>query len=81
MKNFAFLIAVITLAACANTDTALMRESAMAIGNHVRPDDVKLQNVDRGAMSVTWDAVTPKGAYNCSADDMLRKVLCVTKNK
>lgn len=62
-------------------DTALMRESARAIGNNLRPDDVQLQNVDRGISLVTWDAVTPEGAYNCHADDMLRKVLCVKKHK
>jgi cellobiose-specific phosphotransferase system component IIB len=62
-------------------DTALVRESARAIGNNVRPDDVQLQNVDRGISLVTWDAVTPEGAYNCHADDLLRKVLCVKKHK
>ena len=62
-------------------DAALMRESARAIGNNVRPDDVQLQNVDRGISLVTWDAATQEVVYNCHADDLLRIVSCVKKNK
>lgn len=80
MNRSIFLIAAFVLAGCANTDTALMRESAITIGGSVRPDSVQLQNVDRGITTVTWDAVTSEGAFNCSADDMLKRVRCVPRN-
>lgn len=73
------IAAVLALVGCANMDDALQRESARAIGGGVLPDSVQLQNVDRGAMSVKWDAVTSEGAFNCSADDMLKRVLCVKR--
>ena len=38
-----------------------------------------ITDIDRGATSVTWDAVMAKGSYSCSADDMLRHVHCVKR--
>lgn len=78
-KIIIVLVVVLTIAGCANMDSALQRESARAIGGGVLPEAVQLQNVDRSAMSVKWDAVTSEGAFNCSADDMLKRVLCVKR--
>lgn len=78
MKIAAPLIVVLTLAACASTNDNLQMESARSIGG-VMPDTIKVNNVDRGMTSVKWDAESSKGSYKCSADDMLRRVLCVKK--
>ena len=69
---------VVVLAGCASTTANLQRESARAIGD-VPPETVKVTNVTRGATSVTWDAESTQGPYGCSADDMIRRVLCVKK--
>lgn len=79
MRIAAPLIAALTLAACASTNENLQMESARSIGGGVMPDAVKVNNVDRGVSSVKWDAESSKGSYKCSADDMLRRVLCVKK--
>lgn len=78
MKLVASLIVVLALTACASTNDNLQMESARSIGG-VMPDAVKVNNVDRGMTSVKWDAESSKGSYKCSADDMLRRVLCVKK--
>lgn len=72
--KYTILLLTALLAACASTDDALMRESAMSIGT--RADSVQLREVERGATTVTWEAVTSKGVYYCTADDMLRRVNC-----
>ena len=79
MKIAAPLIVVFALAACASTNENLQMESARSIGGGVMPESVKINNVDRGMTSVKWDAESAKGSYKCSADDMLRRVLCVKK--
>jgi hypothetical protein len=72
------LIAVgLILAGCASTGDNLQRETARFLGENVSPDSVSVSNVDRGATSVRWDAITPNGPYQCSADDMVRRVHCV----
>lgn len=70
---------VATLFGCANTDANLMRETARSIGGNVSPDEVAVTDVDRGMTNVTWKATAPTGNYDCSADDMVRRVLCVKK--
>ena len=61
-----------------NTDANLRRESARSIGD-LTPDQVTVSEVDRGMFNVDWKAVTPKGNYRCSADDMLRRANCVKR--
>ena len=78
MKTVATIIVVLFLTACASTNDNLQMESARSIGG-VMPEGVKVNNVDRGMTSVKWDAESSKGSYKCSADDMLRRVLCVKK--
>jgi hypothetical protein len=68
----------IVLMSCASTTTNLQRETARNIGD-LHPDHVTVSNIQRGVTSVSWDADTPKGAYSCSADDMVRRPHCVKK--
>ena len=77
LANF-ILAAILALAGCASTTENLQRESARSIGD-VQPETVKVSNVNRGATSVTWDAESTKGPYGCSADDMIRRMLCLKK--
>jgi len=64
---------------CANTTPNLQRETARNIGGNMSPEQVQVSNVKRGMTSVKWGAETPQGVYDCSADDMLRRVHCVKK--
>jgi len=79
MKRFyAFLIlipifATFLLAGCASTPDNLQRETARYIRD-IHPDEVKITNIKRGATSVTWEADTPKGKYDCSGDDMVQTI-------
>ena len=81
MRKF-LMLAVIAIAggACASNMANLQRESARVIAPSPLPDSVKVSEVKRGATSVTWVATTPSGVYDCSADDMLRRALCVKRN-
>jgi hypothetical protein len=79
MVRIVVLLALgIVLSSCASTTTNLQRETARNIGD-LHPDQVTVSNIKRSATSVTWDADTPKGAYSCSADDMVRRSHCVKK--
>ena len=64
---------------CASTGDNLQRETARSIGGNVSPEQVTVSNVDRSATSVKWKASAPTGNYDCSADDMVRRVLCTKK--
>ena len=70
---------VMVLAGCASTSDNLQRASAMAIGNNTLPENVTLANIDRGATSVKWTAVTSGQTYSCSADDMVRRPYCAKR--
>ncbi len=70
---------VCILAACASTGENLQRETARSIGGNVSPDQVTVSDVDRGVTNVKWKATAPGGKYECSADDMIRRVLCTKK--
>ena len=72
------LLAAVAMTGCASTTANLQRETARFIGN-VLPDAVTVSNIDRGATSVKWDAAIKDAAYNCFADDMVRRVNCVKK--
>ena len=69
----------VLLSGCASTIENVQRETARSIGGDVLPDKVVVKDIDRRATSVKWNAETPKGSYACSADDMMRRVLCVKK--
>ena len=79
MKKALFSLSiVVALVGCASTNENLQRETARSIGG-VLPEAVTVKNVNRGATSVTWEADSSKGTYSCSADDMVRRVICVKK--
>ena len=77
-KKLILYLICILFVSCASNVQNLQRESALNIGNNINPNDVMINNVNRGAMSVTWQAVVaPDGTiYNCDADDMVRRVNC-----
>jgi hypothetical protein len=80
MKKQLFLLFIITvfLTSCASNIQSLQRESARNIGNNLRPGDITITNVNRGALNVDWKATTSdRTTYNCNADDMVRRVNCV----
>ena len=78
-RLFLLLIAAtVTCTSCQNSDANLKRETARVIGN-LTPDQVTVASVERGVTNVEWKAETPKGRYQCSADDMLRRVNCVKR--
>ena len=64
---------------CASTGDNLQRETAHPIGGNVSPEQVTDSDIYRGATNVKWKASTPTGSYDCSADDMVRRVLCIKK--
>ena len=72
-------IVAITMPGCASIDANLTRDTARSIGGNVSPEQVTVTNVNRGMTSVTWKATAPTGSFDCSADDMVRRVLCVKK--
>ena len=70
-------LCVVVFSGCASTIENVQRETARSIGGDVLPDKVVVKDLDRRATSVKWNAETPNGTYACSADDMMRRVLCV----
>lgn len=77
MRVIAF-VTLAFLAGCASTTANLQRETAIYVKD-VAPEAVSVSNVSRGVTSVKWDATAKGENYNCSADDMVRRVLCVKK--
>jgi hypothetical protein len=75
MKRVLYMVAVVgLLSACASTTENLQRETARSIGNNIGPSDVAVSNINRRATSVSWDAAAKGVNYNCSADDMVRRI-------
>jgi len=80
MKTLLILcsIAFLFLAGCASNIESLQRESARNMASNLRPSDITITDVKRGALNVYWKATTPDGTiYDCNADDMVRRVNCV----
>ena len=80
MKKLLILcpIVLFLIVSCASNIQSLQRESARNIGNNLKPSDITISDVKRGALNVDWKATTPDGTtYDCSADDMVRRVNCV----
>lgn len=80
-RLFFMLATPLFVSGCASTEANLQRETARAIGRGISPEEVKVHEIDRGISSVRWSAQTPKGAFNCSADDMVRRVYCTKKSR
>jgi hypothetical protein len=75
---FLALSLVVIVVGCSSSTENLQRETARSLG-HVAPEAIVVTHVNRGVTSVSWEANSPKGAYSCSADDMVRRVHCVKK--
>jgi len=66
------------IAGCASNIQSLQRESALSIGNNLKPSDITITDVSRSTFNVDWKATTSDGTtYDCNADDMVRRVNCV----
>jgi PBP1b-binding outer membrane lipoprotein LpoB len=76
MKIALLLFLSLFLFSCASTSENLHRATANEVGNTLTKD-VTIYNVNRGMSSVSWQAKTPSGCYECDADDMVRHVHCV----
>ena len=76
MKFILFSLLAILLCSCASSVESLQRATANQVGNTLT-QDVVIYNVHRGVSSVSWQAKTPTGCYQCDADDMVRQVHCV----
>jgi hypothetical protein len=76
MKIALLLFLSLFLVSCASTSESLQRATAIGVGNTLTKD-VTVYNVNRGMSSVSWQAKTPSGCYECDADDMVRNVHCV----
>jgi hypothetical protein len=74
-----FTIVATILFGCASTGDNLQRETARSIGGNVSPEQVTVSDIDRGVSDLKWKAAAPSGNYDCSADDMVRRVLCTKK--
>ncbi len=77
MRTDILLLATLTLAACASTSENLQIATAGATGAKI--SDVVINNVNRGATTVTWDALISGQPYICGADDMVRRTTCAKK--
>jgi len=78
-RSLLFSALALLALACASSIGNLQRESARVITPNPLPDSVRISEVHRGTTSVRWVATTPSGVYDCSADDMLRRALCVKR--
>jgi hypothetical protein len=77
MKRLGCLLIALMLTSCASSIENLQRATADKVGN-TRTADVRIYGVKRGATNVSWIAKTPTGCYECDADDMVRRVHCVS---
>lgn len=76
MKYILLIIFAVLVSSCASSVENLQRATANQVGNTLT-QDVTIYNVHRGVSSVSWQAKTPSGCYQCDADDMVRQVHCV----
>jgi len=77
MRNYILLLITLILTACASTPENLQIATAGATG--AKLSDVVINNVNRGATTVTWDALISGQPYICGADDMVRRTTCAKK--
>jgi hypothetical protein len=76
MKYILVFSVAFLICSCATSLENLQRATANEVGNTLTKE-VKIFNVKRGVTSVSWQAKTPTGCYECDADDMVRRVHCV----
>jgi hypothetical protein len=66
------------MAGCGVSIENIRTASATSIGEQI-PEEVEIENVDRGAKALKWDAKTRTFSYRCFADDKLKRTLCIKK--
>ena len=76
MKLIIVFALALLLCSCASSIESLSGATAKEVGNTLTKD-VTIYNVHRGATTVSWQAKTPSGCYECDAEDMMRQVRCL----
>jgi hypothetical protein len=76
MKVIIIFALAFIFCSCASSIESLQRATAKEAGNTLTKD-VTIYNVNRGATTVSWQAKTPTGCFECDADDMVRQPHCV----
>ena len=77
MKRISILV-FLFFVSCASMPANLRRATANSVGG-ISAHEVLVSNVHRGLRNVSWQADTPKGQFDCSGDDMLRRVSCAKR--
>lgn len=75
MKTALLLVLAVVFCSCAASIETLQRVTAQEAGNTLSRD-VTIYNVNRGITSISWQAKTMSGCYECDADDLLKRVNC-----
>lgn len=57
----------------------LKRASAIQIGGQVRPDQIRIYNLEDKIGSLRWEARTPNGDFDCSSDIRVNNPHCIEK--
>ena len=63
---------------CAASVEHIRAASATSIGEQIS-EEVEIENIERGAKALKWDAKTKTFSYRCFADEKLRRTLCIKK--
>ena len=77
MRGMLAVLVLMSVVGCASSPSNLQRETARVLGQQLPPASVEVSNIDRSMRSVTWTATARGRAYQCSADDMVRRPYCV----
>jgi uncharacterized protein YcfL len=80
MKKLCAILAVVALAGCASSTEGLQRGTSLSLGGNVLPSRIAIADVDRGFVDVSWTARVNGKTYACSADDMVRRPVCVASH-
>jgi len=72
----ASLSVVALLAGCGLSESGLRAGTANELGR-MTSDQVRVSDIDRGAIKTRWTARTPRGRYRCEADHAMVNVVCV----
>ncbi|MBV7300734.1 hypothetical protein [Enterovibrio paralichthyis] len=75
MKKLLVIFSALAISACASNQLSLQVATASHFDNVVA-SDVALSNIDRGVLTVTWNAEVNGKQYYCEADDMVKRSSC-----
>ena len=77
MKKLCATLALAALAGCASSTEGLQSGTSLSLGGNVLPSRIVIADVDRSVSAVSWTARVDGKTYACSADDMVRRPVCV----